>query len=232
MPTQNGDTLPYGLNDAVPTGARTAWGARLIVTQDGHVDLVPDRQGCAGVDRDAFLTLLGEQFPAEAMFAKLRELLVTRQMDTRTAGDFVLFRSDRLEVHANTNGSGGYCYVAAFAKPISNDPDGLECYSDHAEDIRTRGECSMCGSTEPDVIGHVLPDVPRRQNVDPVEAARKVVDAQTAMIFDGTLLDLFTAQHIVGVHDALSEPNKAKLRAMPLTKAAAVCFKLVEKHGR
>lgn len=113
---------------------------------------------------------------------------------------------------------------------INNDPDGLDCYSDHAEDIRTMGACTMCGSVDPHVVGHVLPDVERVKNVDSVEAARMVVADQSARIFDGMLLDHFTAQHIVAVHDALSEPNQVKLRAMPLPKAATVCFKLAKGH--
>lgn len=114
---------------------------------------------------------------------------------------------------------------------INNDPDGLECYSDHAHDIRTVGACTFCGSTEPDLIGHILPDVKRHKRVDPVEAARRVVASQSAQMFDGVLLDHFTAQHIVAVHDALGDAAKAKLRAMPLVKAGEVCFKLVAKHG-
>jgi len=109
---------------------------------------------------------------------------------------------------------------------VNNDPDGLECYSDHAHDIRTVGECAMCGSTEPEVVGHVMPDIERVKNIDPVAAARLVVDTQTARIVDGVLLDYFTAQYIVGVYDALSEPQQGMLRSMNLVKAADICLRL------
>jgi hypothetical protein len=117
MPTLNGDTLPYGLNQVVPAESRSAWGARLIVTQDGWVDFVADRQGAAGEDRDTFLTMMDTQLPLGAMLDSIRELLRSGEMDTRVDKDFVIFQSDEIEVHANTNASAGYCYVAAFLRP-------------------------------------------------------------------------------------------------------------------
>lgn len=110
----------------------------------------------------------------------------------------------------------------------STDPDGFGCYSDHAEDIRTHGECAMCTSTDPEVVGHVLPGTQRLTGIDPVVAAKRVVAWQSMKFVDGVLLDLQTAHVISTVYDALSEPNQQKLRAMSLTKAAAVCWKLTQ----
>lgn len=116
MPTSNGDHVPFGLDQAIPPTARTAWGARLIVDQTGYVDFVPDRQSSAGEDRQAFLVLLAAQFPTDALHRAISELLSSGQMSTRTAKDFTLYQSDDLQVVANTNGSAGYCYVAAWSR--------------------------------------------------------------------------------------------------------------------
>jgi hypothetical protein len=109
--------LEFGLNKAIPPDARSAWGARLIVTQDGHVELVPDRQGCAGEDREAFLALLNAEFPLDTLLNAVSELLSSGQMSTREERTFTLFRSDKLEVAADTNASAGYCYIAAWPVP-------------------------------------------------------------------------------------------------------------------
>lgn len=114
--TANGEKLEWGQHELVPTDARTAWGARLLVTQDGQVDVVPDRMGCAGEDRDEFLLLLTEQFPVPRLLGALFELLTSGHMNTREARDFTLHDSADLEVHANTKASAGYCYVTAWAK--------------------------------------------------------------------------------------------------------------------
>jgi len=109
---------------------------------------------------------------------------------------------------------------------VNNDPDQFACYSDHEHDISYKGECDWCGSTDPGVVGHVLPDVKRMKGVDPVKAAAIVMQTKTATIFDGILLDLFTASAIDGVAKALSDSARAKLRTMNLLTAATVCLKL------
>ena len=60
-------------------------------------------------------------------------------------------------------------------------------------------------------------------------AARRIVDTQTGDLVDGTLLDLFSASVLVQVHDALSEPNRAKFTAMPLAKAHRIAFQLANR---
>lgn len=105
----------WGLHHVVPDSAIAAWGARLIVTQDGEVDMLPDRQGSDdGPHADELLTLLNERFTIPTMRDILGELLVRYEMSTREGEDFILFMDDRMVVHANTNGSAGYCYVTAW----------------------------------------------------------------------------------------------------------------------
>lgn len=118
MPTINGDRLPYGQDALVPTDSPGAWGCRLIVTQDGHVDFLGDRQGCAGTesDRQRVLSELNQRFGIGKLEYAISERLRTRAMDTRKAEDFELFNDRILEVHANTNASAGYCYVTAWLK--------------------------------------------------------------------------------------------------------------------
>lgn len=110
------ERLEWGLTGAVPAGSTAAWGARLIVTQDGYVDLVPDRMGAVGQDKDTFLALLDEAFPVTRLRRDIAGLLAGGEMDTRQGKEFVLYRDERLEVHADTNGSAGYCYVAAWLR--------------------------------------------------------------------------------------------------------------------
>lgn len=113
----------------------------------------------------------------------------------------------------------------------SIDDANAACYSDHAEDIRTRGGCDFCGSADPLVVGPVLPHVPRMEGTDCVTAARTVLEEQSARIVDGVLLDLQTAHAIVTVYGALSTPAaQAKLRAMPVGKAGVVVWKIIDKH--
>lgn len=83
MPTSNGDRLPFGQDSLLPEGCLTAWGARLIVDQDGYVDFVPDRQGAAGEDRDAFFALLNERYSVPTLRDDVRALLSSGQMHTR-----------------------------------------------------------------------------------------------------------------------------------------------------
>jgi hypothetical protein len=116
-------TLGYSgiLNGAIPDTATGAWGCRAIVTQDGTVDIVHDRQDFKG-DPDV-LQALTTRFPLPELVSSLRELLLYRDMSTRRQEAFVLYEDDReqdgclLTVVADTNGSAGYCYIAAWVVP-------------------------------------------------------------------------------------------------------------------
>src|SRR5438067_11877840 len=113
---------------------------------------------------------------------------------------------------------------------VNHDPDGLDCYSDHAHDIEVHGECAFCGSTDPDVVGHVLAGVERLTGLDPVDAAAIVVRDGSAKIVDGVLVDHYSASAITTVYSALSDDRAtAKLRAMSLATAATVCFRVLNR---
>ena len=106
------EKLRFGLSNAVPGDATSAWGARAIVTQTGDVDFLPDRQDRVGTDE--IFRRLDAQFPMPELIAAIRELLASYRMNTRQGEQFALYRSDDLDVAASTNGSGGYCYIAAW----------------------------------------------------------------------------------------------------------------------
>lgn len=115
---------------------------------------------------------------------------------------------------------------------VSRDPDGLRCYSDHVHDIEYKGYCEMCGSDDVDVIGHVLPDVKRTNDMNPIDAARHVISTGSALMVKGTLLDLFSASAVVQVYDALQkEETREKFRSMTLVRAVTISFKLLDGQG-
>lgn len=59
-----------------------------------------------------------------------------------------------------------------------------------------------------------------------IDKLRKVVADRQANRVDGVFVDMFSASVIVQVYDLLNPENQAKLMALPLKKAATVCFKL------
>lgn len=108
----------WGLSHVVPEDAIAAWGTRMIVTQDGTTDMLWDRQGGdRGPHTDELFDLLTERFSIKTMRDTVSELLRSYEMSTREEGDFILYMDDRICMHANTNGSAGYCYVTAWLWP-------------------------------------------------------------------------------------------------------------------
>src|SRR5262245_26411964 len=103
--------LAFGLNAAVPPEAAAAWGCRAIVRQDGHVDVVPDRQDLTGdPDTKALLqTWLNLGEPTDRPFCrwqrKAADMLKMRAMQTRTAGQFTLYQDQYGIIVGNTNAS-------------------------------------------------------------------------------------------------------------------------------
>lgn len=71
--------------------------------------------------------------------------------------------------------------------------------------------------------------MPEAHRVDPVYAARQVVETGTAHVVDGVLLDLFTASAVVQVADALSPANAQRLAGMSVPAAVAVVWKVIER---
>ena len=104
--------LQWGLPDAVPPDATGAWGCRAIVTQDGYVDLVPNRNDQQG--NTVIYDLLDGQFPPTKLTDSLAALLRSGRMSTRRRERFELYMSATLTVAADTLASAGYCYVAAW----------------------------------------------------------------------------------------------------------------------
>jgi hypothetical protein len=104
--------LKWGLAYAVPPKATGAWGCRAIISQDGHVDLVPDRTDVTG--SEIILDILTREYNPSTLREDLGAMLRAHQMLTSRRGRFTLYKSPRLTVMADTNGSGGYCYIAAW----------------------------------------------------------------------------------------------------------------------
>ncbi len=107
-------SLTFGYNAGLPDGRTVACGARLIVTQDGHVDFVHDRQDTIGAEepRRRLLDYLnGNDIPIERRIA---DMLRRSVMRTSVAQEFTVYTDGVVVVKANTNASHGYCYVVAF----------------------------------------------------------------------------------------------------------------------
>jgi hypothetical protein len=124
--------LGFGWGRGLVPGIKAAWGARWIVTQNGGVDMLHDRQDAEG-DPDLLrrtLDWLNSPLPstyeektvlrrAQAVASEgLRNMVI----NTREAGGVVLHQDDKGAVIANTNASHGYLYVAAFL--FDSLPDG------------------------------------------------------------------------------------------------------------
>lgn len=104
----------WGSPNVVPEGAIAAWGARLIVTQDGQVDLLWDRMGDdSGPHTQELIDRLNDGL-IKHMRETISALLTSYEMSTRDGADFILHMDDRVVMHANTKGSHGYCYVTAW----------------------------------------------------------------------------------------------------------------------
>lgn len=107
--------MEFGLRDAVPDGALAAWGARWIVTQDGTVDMVPDRQSCVGESKEQdelVLWLNGGALQQAKWQAEWQ--LGTGELSTRERKRVELFRDAVGLVVGDPQASAGYLYVAAW----------------------------------------------------------------------------------------------------------------------
>jgi hypothetical protein len=103
--------LEFGLNAAIPTTAKAAWGARAIYRRGGF-DLVWDRQDMQALepdDKTALVKILngGALEAAQKAFAKAG----------LSSGDsklVTLYEGDGCTMVCNPNGSYGYVYLAAW----------------------------------------------------------------------------------------------------------------------
>jgi len=112
MQSQTENHLPFGYNAGLPEGVKAAWGARLIVTQNGSTDFLHDRQGGFGGNDALYAWLDGGAVTAAR--AKASELLKSYTMSTRDSEEFVLYEDNAGRIVGNTNGSAGYLYIAAW----------------------------------------------------------------------------------------------------------------------
>lgn len=112
--------LGWGAHRLVPENAPAAWGARLIVNQEGWVDLVPGRQDAIGSD-EAVKALLDQLNGGvnKVWMERLREQLVAGKIRVNQSADVTLYEDEALIVAGNTNASHGYFYVAAYLKEES-----------------------------------------------------------------------------------------------------------------
>jgi hypothetical protein len=100
------------------------WKGRLIIKQDGYVDLPPDRQSVEGpteaADRVRFLNLLNDAMPQATLFAIIKDKLRSGEIQTRERADVVLYDNEHEGSHwlimGNSNASHGYFYVEARLK--------------------------------------------------------------------------------------------------------------------
>lgn len=99
----------------LPDGVTTAWGARLIITQDGMVDQVWDRIDTCGAaePRRRLLDHLGEHVK-DAPHRQLTQLLENYELSTREDREVVLYEDDVVRVLGSPQASAGYFYVSAF----------------------------------------------------------------------------------------------------------------------
>jgi hypothetical protein len=101
--------LAYGLRDVIPDDARGAVGMRMIVTQDGLVDIVWDR-----CDAWGNFALLEEHFPIATMRKVIQGKLFNYEILTRENKVHTLFADGPVTFLANAQDSGGYLYVSGW----------------------------------------------------------------------------------------------------------------------
>lgn len=135
MTAEMKDRLAFGYNPGL-SGATCAWGARLIITQQGLVDFVPDRQDMIGTPDEkqellAWLNDTVKKQPEEA----LSKLLKDYQLSTRESKEVVLYEDERGIVLGNPNSSAGYFYIVARFK----DGVGVEDEALAQESLREMG---------------------------------------------------------------------------------------------
>jgi hypothetical protein len=104
--------LGFGYSRGVPEDVKTAWGARLIAPND----LLHDRQDLVAESDEAKQELIA-WLNGGGIKAALTNLARKRQdFIYRDGGEFLVYEDDHGKIVGNTNGSGGYVYVAGWLK--------------------------------------------------------------------------------------------------------------------
>jgi hypothetical protein len=110
-------TVPFGYNAGIPADATAAWGARLIVNQDGMADLVHDRQGFAEGSDPAAKKRLTEYLKGKVgmrPIGAVSDMLRSGEIDTRSEAEHVVFDDGTVRVVGSANASAGYFYLVAY----------------------------------------------------------------------------------------------------------------------
>lgn len=124
--------LPYGLHWGLVPGIKAAWGARAIISQDGMVDLLHDRQGADGEEplvKKTMDWLNGPSKPIKAARELASSLLTNYEMTTKDETGYILYQDREGAIIASPNGSCGYLYISAYlfeALPDGHPTRGLE----------------------------------------------------------------------------------------------------------
>lgn len=109
------EELEFGYRGgSVPADVPAAWGARAIVTQDGHVDIPWDRTSLIGYDKHRLVALLTETFPLDDLRHHLGECLRLGYIDTRGDAEYELYADDKIRVVGSAQSSAGYSYITAY----------------------------------------------------------------------------------------------------------------------
>jgi hypothetical protein len=72
-----------------------------------------------------------------------------------------------------------------------------------------------------------MPKLPR--GTPRIDRLRWIVHHKTAAKTEGVMVDLFTASMLVQVYDNLSEENRAKFIALPITRMASVGWEVLKR---
>ena len=110
-------SVPYSGTWEVPDSVTFAWGARLIITQQGDTDLLWDRQGATAEVAPAAWTSLSNWLDGGAIKharSALSQMLAEYRLSTRETREVVLYGDDKGIIMGNPRSSAGYCYILAY----------------------------------------------------------------------------------------------------------------------
>ena len=111
--------LSYGYAQAVPLGARAAWGARGIMDPGPSIGLLPDRQSwCyqAEGDRDRLAQALNVEGVLAAIQQAYKDMVDLGEIDSGEDNEVVLYEDDNVKAVGNSRMSGGYFYLVCWLK--------------------------------------------------------------------------------------------------------------------
>ncbi len=108
-------TARFALKNIAPANALAIWGARLNVTQDGHVDLPPDCCGSDGGPYSGVLTrLMDQRYPISQIRDTISDLLRQPTLTRAESRDLILYLDNQLTIHADSRPAYGHCYITAW----------------------------------------------------------------------------------------------------------------------